>query len=154
MFHKLAATVVVLSLCLTGCSVSVTKDNGSSLRAEETFSVYYANGDDCTDVTDDMLDYLQGSWYSPTEAYGDGYTVMFVKDTMSTGLGSFRPDTSRIVSIYKTKGWDTNGESEYKTYHKALLVDYGSGATYVISIETGNKGKIRVDGVPLKREDL
>lgn len=143
---KIFAIVAILSLCLTGCGSTNTK-------AEETFSQYYVNGKSCSDVTEEMLDYLQGSWYSPSDYYGDGYTAMVIEDTMSTGLGSFRPDTMRIVAIYETKDWESN-EKEYSGYYKALAVDYGSGATCAISIETGKKDKIRIDGVPLQREEL
>lgn len=152
MFRKLAATVVVLSLCLTGCSVSVTKDNGSSLRAEETFSVYYAGGDTCKDVTEDMLDYLQGVWEQSYNA--EGYTTMILGDTMSTGQGSFRVDTSRIVKVYDVdESWTINGETEFFEYYKAFMVDYSSGASYAMSIETGKKGRVRIDGIIYERCD-
>lgn len=150
MFRKLAATVLVLSLCLTGCS-SISSSSKSD-KAAETFSEYYANGDSCTDVTEEMLEYLQGVWEQSYNA--EGYTTMILGDTMSTGMGTFRDETARIVKIYDVdESWTINGETEFFEYYKALVVDYYSGASYAIGIETGNRGRVRIDGIIYERCD-
>ena len=110
MFRKLAATVLVLSLCLTGCS-SVSSSSKSD-KAAETFSEYYAGGDPCEDATEEMLEYLQGVWEQSYNS--DGSTVMILGDTMSTGEGSFRAESARIVKIYDVDvSWTINGETEF-----------------------------------------
>lgn len=148
MFRKLAATVLVLSLCLTGCSSVSNKIDKTAL----IFSEYYANGDPCEDATEEMLEYLQGVWEQSYNA--DGSTVMILGDTMSIGEGSFRAESVRIVKIYDVDvSWTINGETEFFEYYKALMVDYSSGASYSMGIETGNMGRVRIDGIIYERCD-